>query len=226
MKISAVIPAFNEEKTIEETVHALSSIDVITEIIVVDDGSGDGTSGAARLAGATVLTLVNNIGKGGALAKGVGAACGDILCFVDADLGETASEFRRLIEPVVHGEADMVVAAWAKSGRRAGFGFVKGLASWGIYMLTGYRPDSPLSGQRVLRREVWDHANYACSGFGVEVGLTVECLRAGFRIREVPVSMSHRETGRDLSGFLHRGRQFVQVTRTLWRMLLHRKERL
>lgn len=226
MRISAIIPAFNEEKTIGQTVRALSEIEGISEIIVVDDGSKDGTSEAARLAGASVLTLAANAGKGGALAKGVGAASGDVLCFVDADLGETASEFRRLIQPVVHDEVDMVVAAWGRPGRRAGFGLVKGLASWGIYLLTGYRPDSPLSGQRVLRRKVWDHANYACSGFGVEVGLTVECLRAGFRIREVPVSMRHRETGRNLSGFMHRGKQFVQVTSTLWRMLLHRKERL
>jgi glycosyltransferase involved in cell wall biosynthesis len=226
VRISAVIPAFNEEKKIGQTVKALSGIDGISEIIVVDDGSEDCTSEVARLAGANVLTLTANVGKGGALAKGVTIASGDVLCFVDADLGESASEFRKLIDTVVRGEADMVVAVWARSGRRAGFGLVKGLASWGIYLLTRYRPDSPLSGQRVLRREVWEHAHYACSGFGVEVALTVECLRAGFLIMEVPVSMSHRETGRDLSGFLHRGKQFVQVTCTLWRMLFHRKERL
>ncbi len=226
MKISAIIPAFNEEKTIKYTIRALFAIEAISQIIVVDDGSEDSTAEIARLAGAEVLRLVSNLGKGGALAKGVEASSGDVLCFVDADLGDTAAEFRKLIMPVISGDADMVVASWPKAGRSSGFGLVKGLATKGIFLLTGYQSNAPLSGQRVLRRIVWNQANYNIFGFGVEVGLTVECLRAGFRMKEIPVYMKHRETGRDFQGFLHRGRQFFHVAYTLWRMLPYRKERV
>lgn len=223
--ISAIIPAFNEEQSIGRTIAALRQISGIDEIIVVDDGSSDRTAGAAAQAGAgQVIRLEKNRGKGHALAVGARQARGDILCFADADLGDTAGEFAKLLLPVLQAEADMTVARFPPPRRRAGMGLVKGLAGYGIYRLSGYRPNSPLSGQRVLRRCVWEAAAHAREGFGVEVGLTVGCLRAGFRLTEVPVRMSHRETGRDWHGLAHRGKQFLHVLRTLWR--LKKKERV
>ena len=217
--VSAVIPAFNEADRIEGTIRALRSVKDIDEIIVVDDGSCDGTAACAKEAGAgLVVELAQNSGKGEALSRGVLAAAGDVLCFVDADLGQSAAEFSGLLAPVMRGEADMVVAAWPKSKKKAGFGLVKGLARAGIRILTGFRPDSPLSGQRVLRREVWENGCFSKSGFGVEVGLTVKCLQEGYRVLEVPVEMKHRETGRSFSGFMHRGRQFIQVAGMLWQL--------
>ncbi len=226
MKVSAIIPAFNEADRIAGTIGALRQVRHIDEIIVVDDGSRDETSLNAALAGVEqVIRVEQNGGKGEALSRGVDAAAGEILCFVDADLGSSAVEFDKLIGPVLAGEADMVVASWPKPKKKAGFGLVKGMAAVGIRFLTGYRPVSPLSGQRVLRREVWEQASFTRSGFGVEVGLTVRCLQNGYRLLEVPVEMSHRQSGRSLAGFSHRGRQFIEVTRILWR-LWQRKVRL
>lgn len=219
LKITAIIPAYNEAGRIGETVRALKRLHEVEEVLVVDDGSRDSTSREAKNAGADrVVTLPRNTGKGQALARGVKEAQGDILCFADADLGETATEFRALIKVVADGGADMAVASWPPPRRPAGFGFVKRLASWGIRRLSGYCPVSPLSGQRVLKREVWETASHSREGFGVEVGLTVECVRNGFSVAEIPVKMAHRETGRDWQGFRHRGRQFIQVLRTLWRL--------
>lgn len=226
MPVSAIIPAYNEERTLAATIRALTSIPEISEIIVVDDGSADATAQVARDAGADcVVVLPRNIGKGGALLRGVDMARGDVLCFVDGDLGSSAVEFSDLLKPVLHRETDMAVASWPRARRKGGFGLVKGLASWGIYLLTGFHPGAPLSGQRVLRRAVFEKAVHSRDGFGVEVGLTVGCLRNGYNLQEVPVAMKHRETGRTLSGFVHRGRQFIQVFRTLWRMWQQPKER-
>lgn len=218
--ISAVIPAYNEAATIQKTISALASLGLIDEIIVVDDGSRDETAQRARDAGAFVISLPQNGGKAKALAAGVKEARGEILCFADADLGESAREFRHLIPPVLAGRADMTVAVFPPAKRKGGFGVVKGLAVFGISRLGGYKAAAPLSGQRVLRRIVWETSAPALTGFGVEVGLTVECLRHGFTLLEVPVQMTHRETGRDLDGFRHRGRQFWDLLLTLGNLWL------
>ncbi|NLN07960.1 MAG: glycosyltransferase family 2 protein [Firmicutes bacterium] len=225
MQVSAVIPAFNEEETIAATVLALQSVSAVNEIVVVDDGSWDMTSKKAREAGAAVVSLPRNTGKAGALAAGVKQARGEILCFVDADLGPSAAEFACLIPPVVTGQADMVIAAFSPASHRGGFGLVKNLARAAIRLGGGFHSTCPLSGQRVLRREVWEKAGYGLRGFGVEVGLTISSLRHGFRVCEIPVAMTHRETGRDLAGFVHRARQFVDVARTCGYLWLKQRER-
>lgn len=217
MTVSAIIPAFNEENRVAATIRACAATGLIDQVIVVDDGSTDRTAHVSTAAGADVVVrLAKNRGKGEALKQGARAAGGDVLCFVDADLGESAFEFVKLIRPVLEGKADMTVARWTGKKKKAGFGLVMGLARLGIKMLTGYRAVSPLSGQRVLRRAVWESPGSLDRGFGVEVALTVKCLRNGYRLLEIPVTMEHRETGRDLAGFVHRGRQFVQVARSLY----------
>jgi glycosyltransferase involved in cell wall biosynthesis len=102
-----------------------------------------------------------------------------------------------------------------------GFGLVVGLARWGVRRLTGRTLAAPLSGQRAMRRQVWERVGGPEGGFGAETGFDIDALRAGFRVLEVPTAMAHAATGRDLRGFLHRGRQFVAVARVLVRRALH-----
>lgn len=214
--VSAIIPAYNEAGRVGETVRALARAGVADEVLVVDDGSWDGTGAAAAGAGAAVLRLPSNGGKGAALDAGAALARGRVLLFLDADLGATAGEAAALVAPVLSGEADMAVAVFPRrGGGNGGFGLTVGLARWGIRRLTGLCPVAPLSGQRALRRPLYDAAGPCAPGFGVEVGLTVDALRAGFRVVEVPVRMDHAVTGRDLAGFCHRGRQFLAVLRAL-----------
>ncbi|HLJ58077.1 MAG TPA: glycosyltransferase family 2 protein, partial [Chthonomonadaceae bacterium] len=107
--ISILVPAYNEAARIGETVDALRQLDLgdDTEIIVIDDGSTDGTSAVADDAGATVVLRQPNGGKGAALRAGLAIASGEILLLIDADLGATASEAARLARPVLAGTADM-----------------------------------------------------------------------------------------------------------------------
>lgn len=222
MNISAILPAYNEERRLPETIASLRESRFVSEIIVVDDGSADGTARAAEGRADIVVRLPVNRGKGEALRQGTLRGKGDVFLFLDSDLGATARFADRLLEPVLRGEADMSVALFPSAKRKAGFGLVKGLARHGIYRLTGFQAQSPLSGQRALTRAAAEAIRDWDVRFGIEVGMTIDALRRGFSIVEVPIPFAHRETGRDLPGFWHRGKQFVDVGRMLSKKWLAR----
>jgi len=214
---SAIIPAYNEEQFIGTTVRVLHAAGIVDEIIVVDDRSSDETARVAAEAGARVIRLRHHRGKRGAQEAGVRVARGAILLLLDADLGETVSEARKLLEPVVAGQCDMTIAVFpTRPGRGGGMGLVVRLARWGIRRITGKEMQAPLSGQRALRRSVWVHARGIAKGFGSEVALAIDAIRTGHSVLEIPVEMDHRVTGNDLAGILHRARQFLDVACALW----------
>ena len=213
--VTVLIPAYNEEDYVGDTVRASWDIPGVVQVLVIDDGSRDGTAGAALNSGSEVVSLVKNRGKGVALNAGAGLVRGDLLILLDADLGKSASRAAKLLIPVMDGLVDMTVAVFPDAKRKAGLGLVKGLARAGIKHFTGLVAEAPLSGQRAMRRSVFDHCLPLAGGFGVEVDFTVRAGIMGYSILEVPVDMMHRETGRDISGFIHRGRQFCHVARAL-----------
>lgn len=226
MNVIALIPAYNEAERIAATVQATSGTPGVCRVVVVDDASSDETAARARAAGAEVLTLARNTGKGAALDAGLThiAAEADILLLLDGDLGETAAQCAGLLQPVLRGEADMTIATFPRPTGKAGFGLVKGLARWGIARLGhGFVAEAPLSGQRALSRAAWSRVTPFAFGYGVEVALTVRALRGGLRVLEVPTTMSHAATGRDVAGFMHRGRQFAHVLRALVRLTFERR---
>lgn len=225
MAATVLIPALNEEHRIAATVTAARAVAGVGRVLVIDDGSTDETGARARDAGAEVLSLKRNAGKGGALQAGlehVGASA-DIIVLLDADLGDTAGEAAALLAPLAEGTADMTIATFPPPVRRGGFGLVKRLARWGIERLAGVRVSAPLSGQRALNRDAIAAGTPFAHGFGVEVALTVRVARAGLRVREVRTDMRHAETGRDLPGFVHRGRQLLAVAWTLARLSFERQ---
>lgn len=224
--LSVVVPAWNEADRIGATLDALRRIrsadgsELVGELIVVDDGSTDGTADEAARRATFVIRHAARQGKGAALRSGWMRASGDIVLFADADLGETAVHLGALVDPVLRGEADMAIARFVSPARRGGFGLVKRLAKAGIYRLTGVRLEAPLSGQRAVRRQLLSDVGGVPDGFGVEVGLTIDAVRLGYRLCEVPLPLKHRETGKTLSGFRHRGLQMVEVSRAMlarWR---------
>lgn len=225
MNVAVLIPAHNEERAIAETVRAAAAIPQVTRVVVVDDGSEDATDERATAAGAKVVRLFGNHGKGSALEAGAArVADADIILLLDGDLAQTASQGELLLAPLLAGDADMAIAAFPPAQGKAGFGLVKGLARSGIRVLGGapFEASAPLSGQRALTRACLATVRPFSAGYGVEVGLTVRALRAGFRITEVSTTMSHAATGRDLAGFVHRGRQFVHVAMALTRLAFER----
>lgn len=225
MGFCALIPAYNEAARITKTVTAARAIRAIDHVVVIDDGSSDETSALARAAGAEVLNTNENAGKGAALNRGLahlraGSTAFDGVILLDGDLAESAHEADKLLEPLVQGSADMTIAAFPKPLGKAGFGLVKKLAAFGIrrYGSPEFSPTAPLSGQRALNQAALDACTPFEVGYGVEVALTAHALRAGLRVAEVPTTMTHAATGRDVAGFVHRGRQFIDVARAVIRL--------
>jgi hypothetical protein len=226
--LAVVIPARNEYDRIHATVRAAARIPGVDIVVVVDDGSADGTASAAASAGAIVTRHARRRGKAAALETGaetvrvVEAERATSrhrgprhLLFLDADLGETAERAWPLAEPVLAGQADMTIAVFTERVRRGGHGLVLGLAGAGTERIAGWRPAEPLNGQRCLTRAAFEAARPLAPGWGAETGMTIDLLRKGMRIVEVTVPLAHRATGSDLSSQLHRAHQLVDVARAL-----------
>jgi hypothetical protein len=117
------------------------------------------------------------------------------------------------VEAVRAGEGDLVVASFAKRVG-GGFGFALNFARWAIEKRCGLRLEAPISGQRAMRGDVLPVVVPFAHAFGMEIGMTVDAARAGYRVKEVEIDLAHRATGKTLKGFLHRFRQlgdFVRV---------------
>jgi glycosyltransferase involved in cell wall biosynthesis len=218
--IVAILPAYNEVARVGAAVRALR--DFCDEVIVVDDGSTDETAAEAGRAGARVVRLKRNKGKGAALAAGAAAARdAAVVLFADADLAGSAASLRALVAPVRSGAADLAIGAPPASGP-SGFGLVERFARWGIGRLGGRRMERPISGQRAMRAEVLTDCHLD-PGFGVDAGLTIDALRAGYRVVEVPVFFTHNRTGRTARGFAHRARQGLDIAAAFARRIGRRR---
>jgi len=200
--LTVLVAARDEEARIAQTVDALRAAFPDAEVVVADDGSRDGTAAAAEAAGARVVYLPRR-GKGQALTLAE-RTCGEgplLLCDADVegDLG-----------PLVESGADLAVARFARRVG-GGLGLAKGIASRLVRARTGRVLAEPLSGQRALSQRARAAVFPVAAGFGVETRMTVDALRAGLDVQEVEIDLAHRATRRDLAGFVHRGRQLVDL---------------
>jgi hypothetical protein len=206
-RVVALVAARDELARVGMTVEAIASLPEVDEVIVVDDGSRDGTADAARTAGARVLRAPRAVGKGGAVDRALDHIEADVYLLLDADLGASAKEAANLLAPVLSGQADLAIGVLPRQEGHGGFRLVKRASALWIRWLSGFRAAEPMSGQRALTRTAMQAVRPLARGFGVELGMTVDSVRAGLRVVEVPVEMEHAPTGRNLGGFLHRARQ-------------------
>ena len=223
--VAVVIPAKDEAQRIRATVTAAAELPGTSLVVVVDDGSVDGTGAIARDAGAVVTRHPRNRGKAAAMETGAEAVRlldqqeqrtePRHLLFLDADLADSAAFAAPLTQPVINGEADMTIAAFSSTVKLGGHGVVVGLSSSGTRRAIGWSPAQPLNGQRCLTRAAFEAARPLAAGFGVETALTIDLARQGMRITEVEVPLAHRATGTDLRSQLHRARQLADVARAL-----------
>lgn len=227
--IFVFVTAYNEADRIGTTLAALALAFPGAPVWVADDGSTDATPEIARAAGVRVIRSERAIGKGAAVtaaarealrevssrARTYGGADDDsepifILC--DGDLAESAGQLGQLADAIRRGEVDMAVATFA-TRVGGGIGLAVGFARWAIRRRCGLRTQAPISGQRALRARVLEDVLPFAQGFGMEIGMTIDAVRAGHRLVEIELDLTHRATGRTLAGFAHRTRQLVDFIR-------------
>ncbi|HET8812503.1 MAG TPA: glycosyltransferase, partial [Gaiella sp.] len=201
-ELTVLVATRDEEARIRATVERLLAAFPDAEVVVADDGSRDGTAPAAEAAGARVVRLPRR-GKGQALTLAERECAGGPLLLCDADVEGD-------LRPLVESGVDLAVARFARRVG-GGLGVAKGVARALVRVRTGRRVEEPLSGQRYLSEGARATLFPVAAGFGVETRMTIDALRAGLHVREVELQLGHRATGRDLAGFVHRGRQLLDL---------------
>jgi glycosyltransferase involved in cell wall biosynthesis len=209
--LAVLVAARDEADRIGETIAALRGEFPAAAIWVADDASTDGTAEAAMAAGAQVVSRGRPHGKGANVTAAAEAALSAdpppaLLLLCDGDLGASAARLAPLIAAVERGECDLAVAAFSHRVG-GGFGLALGFARWAIRRRCGVETVAPISGQRALRLETLRATLPFAGGFGMEIGMTVDAVRAGYRLGEYELDLEHRASGRTVAGFLHRAAQ-------------------
>jgi glycosyltransferase involved in cell wall biosynthesis len=217
-----IVTAYQEADRLPATLAALATAFPRARVIVADDASTDGSDHVALQHGAELVRAPRTIGKGGVATMAAERAMADALApgapvvvLCDGDLGETAEHLPALVAEVRAGRADVAVAAFARRVG-GGFGFALGFSRWAIRRRSGFEANAPISGQRALRGDVLPVVVPFAPRFGMETAMTIDAVRAGYRVAEVELPLSHRATGKTWRGFVHRGRQLVDFALVYW----------
>lgn len=215
--LAVLIAARNEADVIAETIGSLRESFPGAALWVADDASTDGTADAAMAAGAKVVRRGRSHGKGGNMTACAEAMLSDpelpefvLLC--DGDLAGSAGKLGPLVEAVKSKECDLAVAKFARRVG-GGFGLALGFSAWVIRKRSGAEPEAPISGQRAMRLEVLRAVLPFAPAYGMETGMTIDAVRAGYRLGEYEIDLAHKATGKTLKGFIHRFRQLLDFAR-------------
>jgi glycosyltransferase involved in cell wall biosynthesis len=216
-ELAVVVSAYNEADRLPGTLAALREAFPHARIVLADDHSDDGTAQVASDAAVEVVRAPKHLGKGGTNTLAVrrlleGAERPPTLVLCDGDLGDSARELPRLVQALDRDEGDLAVATFARRVG-GGFGFALGFSRWAIRRRAGIAPTAPISGQRALKPEVIETVLPFAPGFGMETAMTIDAVRAGYKLVEVELPLEHRATGRTLGGFVHRFRQLLSFAR-------------
>jgi glycosyltransferase involved in cell wall biosynthesis len=216
-----IVAARNEADRIGATLDALRASFPDAVLWVGDDASEDGTADVALAHGAQVVSRGRPHGKGGNVTAAAEAALSgdqaapELVLVCDGDLGASAAALAGLVDAVGRGDCDLAIAAFRRRVG-GGFGIALRFARWAIRSRSGFEAEAAISGQRAMRAEVLRAALPFAPGYGMEIGMTVDAVRAGYRVCEVELDLEHRATGRTLGGFVHRARQLRDFTRVWW----------
>jgi len=195
MKLSVIVPVYNEKRTIEVILDKVRRSPVEKEIIVVDGDSEDGTKEILReqrkYKNTTVIFQKKRNGRGGALKEGIKVATGDIVIFQDADLEVDPDDYPRLIKPIEEGKADVVFGSRFLEDKPK----MRFLQYWGNYILNlmvnifyNQKLTDVETCYQVFKREFIKDIEIKNNDFAFTVELTIKLIKAGYKILEIPIS--------------------------------------
>ena len=199
MLLSIIIPAFNEAAFLPEVIRRVGEAPYDKEIIIVDDGSTDGTREYLKglvSEGIKVIVHEKNMGKGAAMRTGIAVASGDVVIVQDADLEYDPKDYPVLLEPIMQGKADVVYGSRFLGGPHRVLFFWHSIGNSLITLISNMFTDLNLTdmetGYKAFRKKVFETITIESNRFGFEPEITAKVAKKGFRIYEVPISYSGR----------------------------------
>jgi glycosyltransferase involved in cell wall biosynthesis len=199
MLLSIIIPAFNEAAFLPEVIRRVEETPYDKEIIIVDDGSTDGTREYLKglvSEGIKVIVHEKNMGKGAAMRTGIAVASGDVVIVQDADLEYDPKDYPVLLEPIMQGKADVVYGSRFLGGPHRVLFFWHSVGNSLITLISNIFTDLNLTdmetGYKAFRKKVFETITIESNRFGFEPEITAKVAKKGFRIYEVPISYSGR----------------------------------
>ncbi len=210
MKLSIIIPAYNESGTIGALIEKLGGLYPDAEIIVVDDGSTDGTAAAAQQGGARVVRHPYNIGNGAAVKTGIRAALGDILVFMDGDGQHDPKDVDRLLS--YFPEYDMVVGARKKGGQTTWRGFGNAVYNRLASYVAKFQIEDLTSGFRAVKADIARPLLYLFPNtYSYPTTLTLSVLRSGRSVKYIPIAARKRASGKSNIRLVRDGVRFFMI---------------
>jgi glycosyltransferase involved in cell wall biosynthesis len=196
MKLSVLIPVFNEEESVHELLQRVLAVPCDKEIVIVDDCSSDGTWNVLQGIEDESVHIYRhevNLGKGSAIRTALSRATGDLVIIQDADLEYDPNDYPRLLEPITSGKAQVVYGVRDLSSQKLLFRLGNRFLTLVTNALYGARVSDMETCYKVMPREVMQGLDLRATRFQIEPEITAKVLRRGYHIHEVPISYRPRE---------------------------------
>ena len=195
MKISVIIPIYNEAATCIELINRVQAVSLEKEIIIVDDGSSDGTAELlSKIEGIILLTHSINQGKGAAVQTAIEHISGDLVILQDGDLEYDPEDYQKLIKPITAGETDVVFGSrWLRKKNAWSFHYIGNkLITLFSNIINQRWINDMASCYKAIPIDIFRDLHLRSQGFGLEAEITAKMFRKGYSIKEIPISYSRR----------------------------------